>query len=290
MVKSFHESEIFRVFRLFLCLLPDTNKDVDGYMSETKGTPARTGGVQSVERAFDLLQHIADSGGQTTLSELSEQTPLPLPTIHRLLRTLSMLGYVRQLPNRRYSLGPGLIRLGEVASRQLGSVTMPYLRHLVAELGETANVAVLDVDMIVYIAQVPSPHSMRMFTEVGRRAHTHATGVGKAMLAQLPDEQVHSIVTGAGMPTPTPKSIGTYDELIVNLEEIRQSGFAIDEEEQELGVRCFSVAIPNAPTEMAISVSGPTSRVDEAFAKRAVPLLQEAARGISADLLAAGSV
>ncbi|MFC0582876.1 IclR family transcriptional regulator [Micrococcoides hystricis] len=258
-------------------------------MSATKGPVTKSGGVQSVERAFDLLQHIADSGGQTTLSELSEQTPLPLPTIHRLLRTLSMLGYVRQLPNRRYSLGPGLIRLGEVASRQLGSVTMPYLRHLVSELGETANVAVLDVDMVVYIAQVPSPHSMRMFTEVGRRAHTHDTGVGKAMLATLPNEQVESIVTSAGMPTPTPKSLGTYESLVEDLEDIRQRGYSIDEEEQELGVRCFAVAIPDAPTEMAISVSGPTSRVDEDFAQRAVPLLLEAARGISADLAAAGN-
>ena len=77
-----------------------------------------SGGVQSVERVFELLELITDAGGDVTLSELSSSTDLPLPTIHRLLRTLVSLGYIRQLPNRRYALGPRLIRLGEGASKQ----------------------------------------------------------------------------------------------------------------------------------------------------------------------------
>ncbi|MDQ5862976.1 MAG: helix-turn-helix domain-containing protein, partial [Actinomycetota bacterium] len=80
-----------------------------------------SGGVQSVERVFELLELITDAGGDVTLSELSSSTELPLPTIHRLLRTLVSLGYIRQLPNRRYALGPRLIRLGEGASKQLGA-------------------------------------------------------------------------------------------------------------------------------------------------------------------------
>ena len=157
-------------------------------------------GVQSVERVFDLLELITDAGGEVTLSELSSSTELPLPTIHRLLRTLVAKGYVRQLANRRYALGPRLIRLGEGASKQLGALARPQLTSLVEALGETSNMAVLDSDMVVYIAQVPSKHSMRMFTEVGRRAHTHATGVGKAILAQLDDAAVRNIVARAGMP------------------------------------------------------------------------------------------
>src|SRR6478735_1896277 len=158
------------------------------------------GGVQSVERVFELLELITDAGGEVMLSELSSSTSLPLPTIHRLLRTLVTLGYVRQLPNRRYSLGPRLIRLGEGASKQLGVLARPQLKPLVDRLGETANVAMLDGDMVVYIGQVPSRHSMRMFTEVGRRAHLHSTGVGKAILAQLDDERVRAIVSRTGMP------------------------------------------------------------------------------------------
>jgi IclR family acetate operon transcriptional repressor len=138
--------------------------------------------------------------------------------------------------------------------------------------------------MVIYVAQVPSPHSMRMFTEVGRRAHTHDTGVGKAILAQLDDEQVRAIVGRQGMPTPTTYSIGDVETLLADLDKIRARGYAIDEQEQEVGVRCFSMAVPNAPTPTAISVSGPVSRVDDAFGERAVPALRAAAERISAEL------
>jgi len=246
--------------------------------------PVRSGGVQSVERVFELLELINDAGGEVALSELAASTDLPLPTIHRLLRTLVGKGYVRQLPNRRYVLGPRLIRLGEGANRQLGALARPQLKFLVDVLGETANMAVLDSDMVVYIAQVPSLHSMRMFTEVGRRAHTHDTGVGKAILAQLDDESVRRIVLRAGMPTPTTRSIGSIDALLDELAVVRRRGYAVDDGEQELGVRCFAVAVPDSPTPTAISVSGPISRVDEEFAQRAVPLLTAAAQAISGDL------
>ncbi|GAA1112606.1 IclR family transcriptional regulator [Arthrobacter flavus] len=245
---------------------------------------AAGGGVQSVERVFELLELITDAGGEVSLSELSSSTDLPLPTIHRLLRTLVAKGYARQLPNRRYALGPRLIRLGEGANKQLGALARPQLKNLVDSLGETSNMAVLDSDMVIYIAQVPSPHSMRMFTEVGRRAHTHDTGVGKAILAQLSNDAVRSIVGRAGMPTPTDRSLKNIDELLAELELIRERGYSVDEQEQELGVRCFAMAVPDAPTPSAISVSGPVSRVDERFAEKAVPLLREAVQSIAAEL------
>ena len=244
----------------------------------------QSGGVQSVERVFELLELITDAGGNVTLSELASSTELPLPTIHRLLRTLVGAGYIRQLPNRRYALGPRLIRLGEGATQQLGAMAMPQLEQLVSKLGETANMAILDTDMVVYIAQVPSPHSMRMFTEVGRRAHTHDTGVGKALLAQLDNETVRKIIADQGMPTPTIHSIGTIEELLADLDVIRERGYAIDEEEQEIGVRCFAMAIPNAPAPTAISVSGPVQRIDEEFANRAIPLLRQSAEFLSTEL------
>jgi IclR family transcriptional regulator, acetate operon repressor len=251
--------------------------------------PAKpAGGVQSVERAFDLLELIARAGGEVALTELAAETPLPLPTIHRLLRTLVGIGYVRQLPNRRYALGPRLIRLGEVANRQLGALAMPLLKDLVANLGETANMAVLDGDMVTYLAQVPSPHAMRMFTEVGRQANLHDSGVGKAILSVMDDERVTRLVKQAGMPTPTPKSISTLEDLFVDLTRIRKDGYAVDDEEQETGVRCFAMAVPGAPTPMALSISGPVSRVDDDFRDRAVPELRKATDAISAALTLAG--
>ncbi|MFI7494908.1 IclR family transcriptional regulator [Kocuria sp. M4R2S49] len=248
-------------------------------------TRPASGGVQAVERVFELLEVITAAGGDMSLSELSAAVKLPLPTIHRLLRTLVPSGYVRQLPNRNYSLGPRLIPLGEAAGRQFGSSARAKLDELVDELGESANIAVLDGQEVVYIAQAQSSRSMRMFTEVGRRAGTHDTGVGKAILATLPDDRVRAIVTGAGMPTPTAKSLGTVEELFADLARIRERGYAVDDEEQELGVRCYAMAVPGAPTPTAISVSGPVSRVDEDFGRRAVPALRRATEAIAAELM-----
>lgn len=234
-----------------------------------------------------MLEIIADAGGDISLSDLALRSSLPVPTIHRLLRTLVGVGYVRQLPSRRYALGARLIRLGESASGQLGAVAQPILVRLVEELGETANMAMQDGDYIVYVAQSPSPHSMRMFTEVGRRAHMHATGVGKAIMSVLSDTAARGIVNRVGMPVLTQKSHQDVDTLLADLAVIRRCGYALDDEEQELGVRCYAVPIPNTPTPMAISVSGPLARVDTDFAARALPVLMAAAADISARINAA---
>src|ERR1700723_1878016 len=105
------------------------------------------GGVQSVERAFGVLEILAAMGGTGALGELAARAGLPLPTMHRLARTLLSMGYLRQLPNRHYSLGPKLIRLGESAGQLIGMWSRPHLSELVDRTGETANMAVMDNDM-----------------------------------------------------------------------------------------------------------------------------------------------
>ena len=242
------------------------------------------GGVQSLERAFDLLERMADAGGEVGLSELSASSGLPLPTIHRLMRTLVSCGYVRQQPNRRYALGPRLIRLGESASRLLGTWARPYLAELVEATGETANMALLDGDEVVYVAQVPSRHSMRMFTEVGRRVLPHSTGVGKALLAGFPDAEVRALLARTGMPAATEKTITDPDAFIAELEQIRAAGYAVDDNEQEIGVRCLAVPVPDSPTAAAISISGPAGRVTEAAQERIIPVLRDIARQLSGAL------
>jgi len=246
-------------------------------------TKSQPPGVQSVERGFDVLEIMADAGDPIGVSELADRAGVPVPTIHRLIRTLLNRGYVRQLPDRRYALGPRLIRLGESATQQFGASSRSHLADLVEHIGETANMAVLDVNMAVYVAQVPSEHTMRMFTEVGRRVYLHCTGVGKALLVQMPDATVRSLVTRTGMPSFTESSITDVDALIADLEAARQRGYAIDEGEQEVGVRCFAVPVPNAPTPTAISVSGPAARVTLDSADRIAPILQRVANELGAD-------
>lgn len=256
---------------------------------KTTSTPAASGGVQSLERAFDLLERMADAGGEVGLSELSSSSGLPLPTIHRLMRTLVACGYVRQQPNRRYALGPRLIRLGESSARLLGTWARPHLARLVEETGETANMALLDGDEVVYVAQVPSRHSMRMFTEVGRRVLPHSTGVGKALMAHMADEDVRGLLARTGMPAATDRTLTTPEDFLGALEITRDRGFALDDNEQEIGVRCIAVPIPDSPTAAAISISGPAGRVTDSATEKIVPLLQGVARELSVVLASNGS-
>jgi IclR family acetate operon transcriptional repressor len=245
---------------------------------------ARSSSVQSIERAFGLLETMADHGGMMGLSQLAATSGLPLPTIHRLLRTLVELGYLRQEPNRQYALGPRLIRLGESSSRMMSVWALPHLARLVDEIGESANLAMLDGDRIVYVAQAPSRHSMRMFTEVGRRVLPHCTAVGKAIMADMAPEDVREILRRTGMPQHTPSTITDPDEFARALAETARQGYAIDEGEQEVGVRCVAVAVPSAPAGLAISLSGPATRMTEELVDRAVPLLRDAGKKLSQEL------
>ena len=250
----------------------------------------RSGGVQSVERAFELMELIGRAGGECSLTELSAESPLPPPTIHRLLRTLVNLGYVRQLPNRRYALGPRLIRLGEVANRQLGAVAMPVLQSLVEELSETASLAVLDGDMVIYTGQVLPSTLLRNDTEVGKRVGLHTSGVGKAVLSELDDARILKLVTQSGLPAPTQNSASTLSAVFAKVEQVRADGYAIDDEECEAGIRSVAMAVPGAPTPMAIGISGPAARMQKDVITRAVPALKKATGVISEALIGSREV
>jgi len=213
--------------------------------------------VRSLERAFELLEHLTDAGGELALSELTEKAGLPMPTVYRLMQTMVARGYVRQEPSRRYSLGPRLIRLGEGASRG---------------------------DEVVYVAQVPSRHSMRMFTEVGRRVLPHCTGVGKALLAQLPEDDVRALLARTGMPARTPHTRTDPDTLLAELETVRELGYALDDEEQELGVRCVAVPLSGVPVLAAFSVSGPSGRMTPEAIETVIPVMRDAVADFTAGL------
>lgn len=245
------------------------------------GTPGSS--VQSLERAFELLELLADSGGSQGLSQLSSLSGLPLSTIHRLMGTLLRMGYVRRSGSRQYVLGPRLIRLGEMATAMLGSWAKPHLAELVELTGETSNMAVLEGDYVLYLAQAPGRHAMRMFTEPGRRVDPHCTAVGKAMLAELTETQARAILARTGMAAKTPTTITDPDLLVAHLGVIRNQGYAMDEGEQEVGVRCVAVAVPDAPAMAAISVSGPQARMTETAIEAIVPALRRVAAELSKD-------
>jgi IclR family acetate operon transcriptional repressor len=245
--------------------------------------PTRSG-VQSLERAFGLLELVAAHREAMSISALAAASGLPPATLHRLARTLVDLGYLRQEPSRRYALGPRLFLLAESSSTSLDAVALPHLAHLVDEIGETANLAMLDGDQVAYVAQAPGRHSMRMFTEVGRRLLPHGTGVGKAMLAGLPAEEVRALLGRTGMPAYTAHTFTDPDALLDELALIAKQGYALDESEQELGVRCLAVEVPGAPAPAAVSVSGPEGRLTKETVERIAPVVQRVATTLS-DLL-----
>lgn len=241
----------------------------------TETSPA--GSVQSVARAFALLEALADAEGGMPLATAAERTGLAVPTAHRLLGTMQRLGYVHQTDQRKYALGAGLIGLGKRAVPPLAEAASPFLERLEDEFNETANLAVLDGDLVLYVAQTPSRHRMRMFTEIGRRVLPHSTGVGKAMLSQMPEDRVQALVERTGLPRFTPATLVTVDDFLADLRLSKNRGFAADDSEQEVGVRCIAVAVPGLDQPTAISVSGPDTRVTSTLVPSVVKALKRAA-------------
>lgn len=239
-------------------------------------------GVQSLHRALDLLETLAARGGRLAVGELAAGADLPVPTAHRLLRTLLDRGYVHQTPDRRYALGARLVPLGTLAGSLVGVDAEGVLARLVDAVGETANLAMLSGPRAQYVAQVPGRHTMRMFTEVGRLVDLHSTGVGKALLARLDDDAALDLVRVVGQARCTEHTLVTEAALLDDLALIRERGYALDEQEQEIGVRCVAIAVGDPLPWLAVSVSGPVTRMTDELLERAVPLLQRAARDLGA--------
>ncbi|MBC7375294.1 MAG: IclR family transcriptional regulator [Frankiales bacterium] len=218
--------------------------------------------VQSVDRALLLLELLAQAGGRLPITELAQRSDLSLATAHRLLASLSVRGYVRQDADRRYALGTALLPLGDAATRLLSSWAIPFLAQLAEQCGETANLAVLEDDHVIYVAQAPGRHRMRMFTEVGRRVLPHSTAVGKVLLAWQDDEHVRRVLTRLGLPVRTPNTLTTLAAFRAELALVRERGWAVDDEEEEPGVRCIAVPVGPGPAALvAVSVSAPASRL-----------------------------
>jgi IclR family acetate operon transcriptional repressor len=252
--------------------------------------PRSRQGVQSVERALKLIEETVGSEQGLTLKALAALAGLPGATTHRLAQTLIARGYLRLDQAKKLRPGSRLFQIGAEAGRQMLTLARPFLRRLVEASGETANLAVLEEPFAVYVAQVPSESSVRMFVEVGRRVDTSTTAVGKVLLAHHPRQVVERILAGTELARWTPQSITDRNAFLLELERVASQGYAIDNEEHELGVRCVSVPVSGAfgETVSAISVSGPASRMTLARCAEIVPVLQEVARDMSADSDAPG--
>lgn len=245
-----------------------------------RSVPADSGVVQSVARAFTIIETLAQAQGDLGISELAENANLPLPTVHRILKTLIAFGYVHQTPHRRYALGVRLIPLSRYAGGAFGVALRPIIARYVDELDESISVAMVDQEFARYIAHVPSERSMQMFTEVGNQVSLHATGVGKAILSTFPDAELPPLLSRLQLRQLTEFTITDPNELLAEIQRIRARGYAIDNQEHELGIRCAAVPVPGN-LRLALSASGPPQRITDAWMDAAVPRLQALAEEIA---------
>lgn len=245
-------------------------------------------GVQSVERALDVLEALARSDGALGLTGLIQATGLPLATVHRLLATLGGRGYIRQDPeSRRYLLGPSVLKLREPYTRLFGVWAQRHLSELAEISQESANLAVLDGNHVVYIAQVAAPRRLRMFTQVGNRVLPHSSAVGKVLLAFSPRADAEQIIRRTGLPRRTAATITDWDTFFAELDNVSRQGYGVDAGEEEEAVRCLAVPVFVVGKPVAaLSVSGPAARLDTREQDRLIAEMTRIAAALSASLRA----
>jgi IclR family acetate operon transcriptional repressor len=228
----------------------------------------RDGGVQSVDRALHIIETLAEDDEGYRLSDLAVRTGLSTSTAHRLLTTLEKRRFVQfDRTESKWHVGAKSFAVGATFTRRRNFVAqaMPYLRKLRDQTRETANLAVVDDESIIVLTRIESREIMRSLTKVGGRVAMVASGVGKAVLATYPDDDVSAIIRRHGMPRLTEKSIVRASDLFRELAAVRRQGYAVDDEEARMGLRCVAAVAFNDCSEplAAISVSGMTSRVTE---------------------------
>ena len=226
------------------------------------------GQVQSLTRGLTLLETLAGSPVALNLTDISEKVGLPPSTVHRLLNTLLQQQFVAQDGERaEWSVGVKAFSVGNayLKSRDFITAARPFMRELVAETGETSNLAILENGMPVFVAQIECDEMMRMVAKLGSHAPVHASGVGKAMLSVKPDNEIQALLGKPPYRQFTEKTYTTSEALLAELQRVRQQGFAVDNEEQSPGLRCVAANIYNEYGEAvaAISISGPVQRVTE---------------------------
>mgnify|MGYP004607527699 FL=1 len=244
-------------------------------------------GVQSVERIFQLIESLAAHPAGAGLQRLAQDTGLAKSTVHRLLASLVSLGYAAQDENGRYRLTLKMFELssGIVNSMDIMDVAKVHLERLAQRTGEAVHLVIRDGQDIVYIYKTESG-PMRMSSRVGLRSPLYCTGVGKAILATLPADEVLQIWQHTTPQKLTAHTIVEFDALQAQLTEVRTNGYAIDDEENELGVRCVAVAIPGVGgrADSAFSISGLAPYMTPERIRRIATLAQDARTDIMADL------
>lgn len=248
-----------------------------------------SGQVQSLARGLTLLGLLAQAQEGLSLSAVAQAAGLAPSTAHRLLRTLETHRFAfNDTTTGHWSVGVASFAVGAafVRSRNYVTIARAYMERLVANADETANLAIEDAGEAVYLSQVESRQIMRTFTKPGARVPMHASAVGKALLAALPENEALLLVSRKGLTRLTPHTLGSPEALTSDLRMGRQRGFAVDDEEHAVGLRCVASAIYDDQGRpiAAVSLSGPAARIDDRRLSDFGAMVRESCRAITDEI------
>ena len=241
--------------------------------------------VSSVLKVFGILQALGEEC-EIGITELSQRVMMSKSTVYRFLQTMKSLGYVAQEnETEKYSLTLKLFELGAYALQNVDMIRSAdvQMRELSRLTKEAIHLGALDEDSIVYIHKIDSLYNLRMYSRVGRRNPLYSTAIGKVLLAWRECDDVRQIMEGVAYQQSTERTILDTETLLSVLEQVRRQGYAEDNEEQEVGIRCIGVPVFDrfGVVVAGLSISFPTLRFCEENMSTYVTMLHEAARKIS---------
>lgn len=250
-------------------------------------TVSETKGNQSVGKALKIIEILAGAPEPMRLMDIAALAQMPSSTALRMIATLMGCGYIAQESDtQKYYLTLKFARIGEVAASRFNmrNVIHPYLTRLSHDCGE-ASCAAVDNDMTaLYVDFVDGPDGMLKITQhIGKLSPLHCSGVGKCLLLNYDEGMIEAFIEKKGLPAFTSNTVTSKKRLLRELQEIRQRGYAIDDEECEMGVRCIACGVSDHSGRIAaaISISGPVGRMTEPRVKTISTLLMDAAKEIS---------
>lgn len=243
-------------------------------------------GIQSVNRAFAIMELFDDRRPALGVSDIAELTGLNRSTCYRFCQTLKSIGYLEEVDRRRFRPGLKAISLARAAlgSRELPELALPYLQQLRDAVKEAVNMSLLDGTEIVYVARILSDHLITLRLYVGSRLPAYATSMGRAILAYLPEAEADAILVKSDLRPVTDRTITDRRRLKAELQRIKARGYAINDQEMAIGLRGVAAPIlsssgrPVAAINLSIPRPFVTGEVESALA----PRLLETSRTISA--------
>lgn len=248
-----------------------------------------SGQVQSLCRALSILNVIAEEERGLTMTDIAGRAGLPLSTTHRLLTTLQHERFVRfDNDHSKWVMGVQAFIIGNafVRSRDIIASSRPHMLELMERSGETVNLAVADQGECIYLAQVECRQMMRVHAKPGSRVPMHSSAVGKALLAAMPEEKARKFLFMRELERGTENTVVDIKALCREIEQVRETGYARDDEEHCVGLRCVASVIHDefGTPIAAVSLSGPLARIDDKRFPELGAMVNDTARQITASM------